>query len=133
MNWLRKNHYLVMWLFIGAVLLVVAALAYDSRQNTVDEAVARCESTNSGRRALQEILDQVANNPGVDFTKTEGFEDLTPETQVLLIHYARDARGDEKDPSFYVRLAKSYSKTNPQVNCNKLREELENEYHVNWF
>ena len=91
-----------------------------------EESVDRCNSGNDSRATIQGILDQLADPPpsgaaAVDFSKVKGFGDLDPKTQAYLIYLSVTLQLQVSEPGLIDKLASDYRKSNPQVDCSKIK------------
>lgn len=105
-------------------------IVFDLTTERLDRQVEQCERTNSGRAALQAVLDQVAKPPAsgvaaVDFTQIVGFDDLDPSVQFFLANLQIELAPSASVPSEYLTtIAANYRKSNSQQDCVALEKDL---------
>lgn len=152
MERLFKHHPFALAFALFSIIALILALfvqneldardAQDARFKAVVEVVAReqvsrrvddCESANTGRAALQAVLEQVADPPpsgsaAVDFSAVKGWDDLTPPVQFFLANLTLTLQ--DTAPNYIVQVAENYKESNPQRDCDALRRSLGRELDI---
>lgn len=98
-------------------------VAITIQNNTIDDAVARCESSNEFRDLFRGYLETQASGFTVeDVTGLPGYNDLDPNTRQFVYTLAAASAAGAADAE---RIRQAYIEGFPIQNCKKVRKDME--------